>query len=244
MKRQERDGNPQSGVNSLCQTGEKGQKGPRRCYCSKRRRATLRASIAGTFPAGVLLPGRQLLFTPRAAFVAYLPCGAATVSLICTREETFPFCLLCLPETVAAGLLTMKRQERDGNPHVESETCAHNTKEGQTRPRWKRSGNRRRATPRASIAGIFPVDAPFPGRQLPLYPAPLSSPTGRAGCLLFPSFARGRKRSPFASCSVPAAMTAGLPTMKRQERDGNPQNGNGGSVALQGGGQTRPRRRH
>ena len=76
------------------------------------------------------------------------------------------------------------------------------------------------------------------------HPAPLSLPTGRAGLLLFPSFARGRKCSPFAPCSVPAAVTAGLPTMEGRERDGNPHSDCDSSDRYSDGGQTRPRRRH
>ena len=39
----------------------------------------------------------QLSFYSRAAFVAYRPRGVPVVSLIRTREETLPFCLLFRP---------------------------------------------------------------------------------------------------------------------------------------------------
>ncbi len=60
---------------------------------------------------------------------------------------------------------------------------------------------------------------------------------------MFPPFARRRKRSPFAPCAVPAAVTAGLQTMRRRKRDGNPHNTRGASGRERGGGQTDPRPR-
>ena len=114
----ERDGTPQSGVHILYQTGEKGQKGPRRCYCCKRRRATPGAPYPGCSLLAVL--NRQLScqkMGSRAAFVAYLPHGSAVVSPLRIGEETNPLLPLYRPGGRDRRASDALGRERDGTPH-------------------------------------------------------------------------------------------------------------------------------
>ena len=67
------------------------------------------------------------------------------------------------------------------------------------------------------MTGAFPADVPLPGRQLP-FPTPhrVRCLLAARGALLFPRFASGRERAPFCSCTVPAAIAAGLLTIRSE----------------------------
>ena len=114
----ERDGNPQSGVHILYQTGEKGQKGPRRCYCSKRRRATPESGISGLFPAGGFEPSTVLSKNGLPRRVRHLLAARERCCFPAShRGGNSPLLLLYRPGSRSLRASDDSERKRDGTPH-------------------------------------------------------------------------------------------------------------------------------